>query len=162
MIIEDPILDVKRAKVLDFGIAKLQMETEPLTRQGAMLGTPAYMAIEQFRDSAAVNGKADVFALGCITYELLTGKLPHKGQTAMELAASRVLDAVPPLGQLAPSVPEPVAKLVMAMLEKEAPSRPTMLQVLTDLRQSLGMPAPRQSGVHAVTTPAVEPTRILL
>jgi serine/threonine protein kinase len=84
-------------KVLDFGIAKLTHAHDPrLTRSGAILGTPQYMAPEQLKEQA-IDGRTDIYTLGLIGYELLTGEVPFQGDNTMDLMM-RVLneEAVPP------------------------------------------------------------------
>jgi serine/threonine protein kinase len=134
----------ERAMVLDFGVAKLC--DDELTKKGSVLGTPVYMALEQFRDSATVDGKADVFSLGCISYQMLSGRLPHPGMTPFDIMGQRMMDPVPPLADIAPSVPTEVAAWVMTMLEKEPEDRPTMAAVEAEVRKSLGLATPRQTG----------------
>ena len=68
-----PAGDVARLKVLDFGIARLQLASHAMTRTGMTLGTPGYMAPEQARGERDVDARADVFALGCVLFECLTG-----------------------------------------------------------------------------------------
>jgi len=148
ILVADPsTLTGERAMVLDFGVAKLC--TDELTKKGSVLGTPVYMALEQFRDSAAVDGKADVFSLGCICYQILSGRLPHPGTTQFEIMGQRMMDPIPPLAQLVPSVPTEIATLVMAMLEKEPAARPTMAVIEAEVRKSLGLTSPRQTGRQA-------------
>ncbi len=151
MIVSDPsTLSGERAKVLDFGVAKLHSDS--LTKSGAILGTPLYMALEQFKDSAEVDGRADVFSLGCICYQALTGRLPHNGQTHYELMGARLMKAIPPVQRLVPSLPPAVSTLVMRMLEIQPEQRPTMLEVETEVRRALGLPLPRQSGWHSAVS----------
>lgn len=148
MLVSDPsTLTGERAMVLDFGVAKLC--SDELTRKGAMLGTPMYMALEQFRDAAAVDGKADVFSLGCIGYQLLTGRLPHPGPTHFEIMGQRMEQTIVQLAQIAPAVPSQVAKLIMAMLEKNPASRPTMPTVELEVRAALGLPPLRLTSRQA-------------
>ena len=160
MLVSDPsTMSGERAMVLDFGVAKLR--SDELTKRGAVLGTPVYMALEQFRDSATVDGKADVFSLGCIAYQLLSGELPHHGSTHYELMGKRLMEPVLPLSQHEPTLPGPVVALVMAMLDKEPSARPDMLQVESEVRRALGLPPPRQTsyqgGVHGQGGPAAPP-----
>jgi tetratricopeptide (TPR) repeat protein len=80
-------------KVADFGLAHLAGAEVVLTKQGAALGTPLYMAPEQIRgDVGAITPRTDVYALGVILYEMLTGATPHRGQTAAEVYASVLAD----------------------------------------------------------------------
>lgn len=148
MIVPDPHSPTgQRVKLLDFGVAKLR-DGDPLTKSGSILGTPLYMALEQFKNSADVDGKADVFALGVIAYQVLTGRLPHYGATHYEIMGSRLMNPIKPLAQLAPELPAAVSSLVMAMLEKEPAERPEMATVDLEVRRTLGLPPPRASGFH--------------
>ena len=84
--------------VLDFGIAKLRDEsraTQQLTQAGDMLGTPQYMAPEQIR-AEQIDGRTDVYALGCILYEMFTGRLPFEGTTVMALLSKHLMEAIVP------------------------------------------------------------------
>ena len=148
MIVPDPHSPTgQRVKLLDFGVAKLR-DGDPLTKSGSILGTPLYMALEQFKNSADVDGKADVFALGVIAYQVLTGRLPHYGATHYEIMGSRLMNPIKPLAQLAPELPATVTSLVMAMLETEPAARPEMATVDLEVRRTLGLPPPRASGFH--------------
>jgi serine/threonine protein kinase len=144
MVVADPAtLSGDRVKVLDFGVAKLH--TEQLTKRGAVLGTPSYMALEQFKSSTEVDGRADVFSLGVIAYEMLAGRRPHSGSSHYEVMGARMLQAIPPLKELVPALPDAVTALVMRMLEREVDNRPTMDQVDLEVRRALGLPPPRHS-----------------
>lgn len=149
MLVPDPHSPTgQRVKLLDFGVAKLR-DADHLTKSGSILGTPLYMALEQFRNSADVDGKADVFSLGVIAYQLLSGRVPHYATTHYEIMGARLLDPIPQLRQLVPQLPEHVAALVMRMLEREPAHRPSMLAVDHEVRRTLGLPLPRKSGVTA-------------
>lgn len=144
MIVADPAtLHGERAKVLDFGVAKLQ--AEQMTKRGAMLGTPSYMALEQFKSATDVDGRADVFSLGVIAYEILAGRRPHHGQSHFEVMTARMSQEILPIRELVPSLPEAVAALTMRMLEREREARPTMSEVELEVRRALGLPPPRPS-----------------
>lgn len=154
MLVPDPAtLHGERAKVLDFGIAKLAHEGT-LTQSGAMMGTSLYMALEQFRNAAEVDGKADVFSLGVILYQCLTGRLPHAGDTPYAVMGARLLDPITPIVSWIPDLPPEVARLAMAMLEREPAARPTMREVEQAIRRLRGLPPPRASGFHAATAGA--------
>lgn len=124
-----------RVKVLDFGIAKLQrslqQETKTITQAGTVLGTPAYMAPEQWDDLASVDGKADVYLLGIILYECLTGKPPFSG-AYLSLMHAHAEKTPPPLAEQAPPV---LVRLIHGMLAKDRSSRPTMREVEQLLRR---------------------------
>lgn len=117
-----------RVKVLDFGIAKMSAETEGSlrTETGAMIGTPAYMAPEQCLSAPNVDGKADVYALGVILYEMLSGRLPFLAKHSFDFMAAHVRLEPLPITDLLPELPPEVANLVHSMLVKDASLRPSM------------------------------------
>jgi serine/threonine protein kinase len=132
-----------RVKVLDFGIAKVppaadgaRFNTQVQTMESLPLGTVAYMSPEQCLDFTKAAGPADVYALGEILFELLAGRMPFLGHTAVELVSMKVKGEPPPLRELAPSVPEALCAFVAAMLAKKPEERPTMLRC----RDMLGRP----------------------
>ena len=111
-------------KVLDFGIAKsLQEEKVRLTTPGMAMGTPEYMAPEQAagRDS---DGRADVYSLGAILYEMLSGKKPITGNNLMEILTRKATEDPVPISSLRPEVSAHVADLVTRMLARSPEGRP--------------------------------------
>jgi serine/threonine-protein kinase len=107
------------AKVSDFGLAKKLDEAGP-TQSGAVLGTPSYMAPEQARGLArAVGPAADVYALGAILYELLTGRPPFKAASVLETLAQVVADEPVPVRRLQPAVPRGLETVCLKCLEKD-------------------------------------------
>ncbi|HEU5076999.1 MAG TPA: serine/threonine-protein kinase, partial [Polyangiaceae bacterium] len=115
--------DPARVKVLDFGVARAPSVTHPLTSAGSPIGTPGYMAPEQAQGLASVTAAADVFGLGCVLYECLTGRRAFSGQTLMELFARILVDDVRPVRVLVSAVPPALDALVSKMLSKTASSR---------------------------------------
>ncbi len=116
--------DLARAKVLDFGLARLGGASVALTRSGMVVGTPAYMAPEQVRGTGTVDARADVFALGCVLYECLAGTSAFQGGSLMAVFAKVLLEEPRRLSAVRPEVPEEVARLVHRLLEKEPAARP--------------------------------------
>ncbi|HVW25017.1 MAG TPA: protein kinase [Polyangiaceae bacterium] len=115
--------DPNRVKVLDFGIARLDYRTVALTRTGAMLGTVGYMAPEQIMGSRDVDARADVFALGCVLFECLTGKPAFVADHVVAVFA-KVMAADPPrVSELRPGLGSRVEQLVAKMLAKEPERR---------------------------------------
>jgi serine/threonine-protein kinase len=107
-------------KVLDFGISKTQVASDmALTKTSAVLGSPLYMSPEQMRSTRSVDARADIWALGTILHELLSGKTPFSATTMTELCSMIIQDAPPPLGTLRPDVPPPLATAVLRCLEKD-------------------------------------------
>ena len=126
-------------KIVDFGIAKVQpvegsIETGPrLTRAGAVFGTPEYMAPEQAAGRGDTDHRVDIYALGTILYEMLVGKVPHKGDSLVHTIAMQMLDPITPPGQLAP-VPPALEAITMKALAKKREDRH---QSMTELRGEL-------------------------
>jgi hypothetical protein len=116
--------DPARVKLIDFGVARAASETVKLTEVGASVGTPGYMAPEQVRSSREVDGRADLFALGCVLYECLSGRRAFAGADAVEVWIKIVLAQPTSLRLLAPGLPEPLVALVAQMLAKEPDERP--------------------------------------
>jgi tetratricopeptide (TPR) repeat protein/predicted Ser/Thr protein kinase len=114
---------VDQVKILDFGIAQREGGTQ-LTRTGVMLGTPGYMAPEQARASGQIDARADVFALGCVLFECLTGVPPFDGDTTAAILAKILFDAPPQVSELWPEVPESLDALIAQMLAKDPTFRP--------------------------------------
>ena len=125
-----------RAKIVDFGLARAlrpQAATQ-LTHSGVLLGTPAYMSPEQSR-SPNVDHRCDLFSLGSVLYQLLTGELPFKGEDVMSLLAALAADNPRPPCEIDKSIPEDVSLLVMQLLSKDPSARPaTALAVVDAIR----------------------------
>ncbi len=117
---------VDRLKVLDFGLARVRFNTEQaitLTRLGVPLGTLGYMAPEQARGLGDIRAAADIFSLGCVLFECLTGREAFWGDQILAVLAKIVLDDAPRVRELRPDVPRDVDRLVERMLEKEPDAR---------------------------------------
>ena len=148
---------VDRVKVLDFGLARLRLNAEQavtLTRNGVPIGTLGYMAPEQARGQSDVNASADVFSLGCVLFECLTGREVFCGDHILAVLAKIVLDDAPRVRELRPDVPRDVDRLVKCMLEKECSARfangASLLSALSALGDRLaasGAPSIRPFGL---------------
>ena len=114
---EDDVL-----KVADFGIA-WAAELTRLTQHGTVIGTAAYLSPEQAA-GAEVTPATDIYSLGAVVYELLTGRAPYEFESLAELAAQQTGGVITPLRDLEPSVPEPVEAAVMHALAREPRFRP--------------------------------------
>ena len=121
-------------RVLDFGIAKLRDDTRAnnqMTQAGDMLGTPQYMAPEQIR-AEQIDGRTDVYALGCMLYEMLTARLPFEAPTVMALLSKHLLETPLPPSQRRPDLglPPMVDDLVMGAMAKNPAQRPPTMEQL--------------------------------
>jgi eukaryotic-like serine/threonine-protein kinase len=120
-----------RVKVLDFGIAKLTAEhylrkgsSALLTDTGSMLGTPYYMAPEQASGERPVDHRADVWSIGVILYECLSGTRPIEGENMAQVVSRLMGAGIIPLERLAPELPHEVTAIVMQMLSRDPARRP--------------------------------------
>jgi eukaryotic-like serine/threonine-protein kinase len=111
------------AKLVDFGVASAG--DSKLTRTGAIVGTPAYMAPEQARGDGDVDARADLYALGATLFEMLTGRPPHVGPTPIAILARLVTTPPPHLSELLPEVPLALDGLMASLLATVPDERPT-------------------------------------
>jgi hypothetical protein len=144
-------------KLLDFGLAyRVDAMAERLTQRVEILGTPAYMAPEQVQGKA--SEQSDLYAVGVMIYEALSGRRPHEGKTFHQLLAAKKRAPVP-LAQAAPGVPAAVARLVEDLLAPEIDRRPrSAIEVLSRLRGEASVADPHfpwlgpQDHLHALVS----------
>ena len=139
--------DPARAKLLDFGIVRLQHAIEglrdqerPMTRTGTVLGTVGYMSPEQAIADRALDARTDVFALGCVLFECLTGTPTFSGAHVVAVLAKVLREEAPRVKHLRPDLPPMLDDLVARMLSKDKAGRPIdgsavrrVLELLGDL-----------------------------
>jgi eukaryotic-like serine/threonine-protein kinase len=113
------------AVVADFGIARAiaAAEGEQITQSGTMVGTPAYMSPEQWGAGGTVDGRSDVYSLGCVLYEVLAGHPPFLGSTAQEVLARHAMDEVPSITAARKAVPPWLARVLERSLAKAPADR---------------------------------------
>jgi len=127
---DNVLLSGGTAVVTDFGIAKAisaaraSSTDTALTQLGTSIGTPAYISPEQAAGDPTVDHRADIYSLGCMAYELLTGQPPFAGRTPQRTLAAHLTEAPAPIETLRPDVPLVLASLVMQCLEKDPSGRP--------------------------------------
>jgi serine/threonine protein kinase/Tfp pilus assembly protein PilF len=119
-----------RVYVMDFGIAR-SLETPGMTQTGALMGTPEYMSPEQAKGEK-VDARSDLFALGIIFYEMLTGTSPFKAETAMATMFKRTKERATPLSQLNIGVPGVISDIVTKCLEMEPEQRYQSARAIVD------------------------------
>jgi serine/threonine protein kinase len=129
------------AKVTDFGIAKVLGSTK-LTRTGTAMGSAHYMSPEQIRRPEAVDARSDIYSLGCVFYEVLTGRPPFGEKDAagtesdFEIKIAHTNEVAPGLSEFNKNIPVWLDHLVMSMLEKEPDQRPSNCEeILSQIRQ---------------------------
>jgi len=149
-------------KLLDFGVAKLVGQTA-LTRTGTTLGTVAYMAPEQF--TGVFDGRSDVWALGVVLYECLTGRLPFAGEHELAMMRAIADDPPRPLREARPAVPPPLESAIARALQKDPRARYAsageLLQDLQALRPGPATATVAATGQH-VPQPIVTRRRALV
>lgn len=147
-------------KVTDFGIAQALTDTQPMPRQDVVWGSPHYFSPEQARGEKPTPA-SDVYAIGIVMFEMLTGRLPYTGASQQELAMAHLRDRVPLATEFNPSVPDALARIIYKVMSKEPSARYRMADQLGHIlrsyqdgnRQSAGARPPASE--PAVSYPAV-------
>lgn len=129
----------------DFGIARPVEEGSPTETAGIPIGTPAYMAPEQVEARRDLDGRADLYALGVVLYELLTGELPFDGHTALAVASARLVKPPPDPRVLRNNLPDAVAEVVLRCMARDRDKRfskaEDVLQALARMTAPIATPA---------------------
>jgi serine/threonine protein kinase/tetratricopeptide (TPR) repeat protein len=162
---------VERLALLDFGVARRDAASQVVTGTGVIVGTPAYMAPEQARGEQPVHAAADVFSLGCVMFECITGRPPFQAEQLMAVLAKILFEEPPRLHRVCPGAPEAVDALLSRMLAKSAENRfkdasalIAALDALDEVRPMPNAPPPAASGeqqllsVLMATPPAAPPS----
>jgi WD40 repeat protein/tRNA A-37 threonylcarbamoyl transferase component Bud32 len=148
------------AQLTDFGLAKIVERTTKLTVSGAFLGTPKYASPEQGK-SEPLSGRSDIYSLGVILYEMVTGKVPFEAETPLALLFKHVHDPLPLPRSVNPAVPEDLERIILKALAKDPADRYATagelaqeliqiqadLQAATTLAQEVQPPAYRPRGL---------------
>ena len=155
---------VDQVKLLDFGVAKLDRAVAPeLPAREFILGTPPYMSPEQCRGASGCDHRTDLYALGCLLFELLTGEPPYGcGLTARELAAAHLRLPVPDVARRVALPPE-IARLITRLLARSVDDRPaSALEVMAEVNRWLatqGAAAPAQPGLRRLASRVISGIR---
>jgi serine/threonine-protein kinase len=144
---ENVLLSGGHAVVADFGIARAiaavtagasTPPSERLTHTGVSLGTPAYMAPEQVAGDASMDHRADLYALGLISYEMLSGAHPFAGRTTQSIAAAHLTETPVAVAERRPDAPDALSTLVMQLLAKDPAARPQTAEAVLRTIDDLG------------------------
>ncbi|XYH94989.1 protein kinase domain-containing protein [Sorangium sp. So ce1128] len=125
--------EIERATIVDFGLARLADATSSLTRTGATVGTPSFMAPEQVIGEGEVDARADIYSLGCVLFACLTGRPPFTAAHPLALLARVVFEEAPRPSALAAGLPRELDAFVMRLLAKRPEERPPAKAVLEEL-----------------------------
>jgi eukaryotic-like serine/threonine-protein kinase len=161
------LISDQHAVVADFGVAKaLSASTNPgasLTSLGVALGTPAYMSPEQAGADPTTDGRADLYAVGAVAYEMLTGQQVFSARSPQAMLAAHMTEIPEPLQKRRPSVPPALASLIMRALEKYAADRPqTAREMLAQLDAAVTPSGATTPTGMLPARPARAPKRIAL
>jgi serine/threonine-protein kinase len=139
-------------KVLDFGISKVTSDVSAsMTATATAFGTPLYMSPEQVRSAKSVDGRADIWSLGVVLYELLTGIPPFAAESPTAILAAIIADAPVPVTERRPDLPKPLADAVMRTLEKSPAAR---FPDVESFAAALAPFGPEGDGAIAIAPPA--------
>ena len=142
---DNVMLSSDAAVVTDFGIAKAVSAAltdggaTELTQTGSAIGTPAYMAPEQASGDPATDHRADIYAFGCLAYEVFTGNPPFHSLSKHQVIASHLMTVPPAVSELRPEVPPGITGLIARCLEKDPAARP---QTAREVLRALDAPVP--------------------
>ncbi|HUT79371.1 MAG TPA: serine/threonine-protein kinase [Polyangia bacterium] len=140
-------------KLIDFGISKVTgTGGTKLTQTGSLLGTPAYMSPEQARGDADVDHRSDIYSMGVILFQMLTGELPFQGAHYNELLINVLTSEPRSMRELEPSIPAEVEALVYRELSKDRRARSSSARALLGDLQTLAAYSERESGLSLLGT----------
>jgi serine/threonine-protein kinase len=163
ILIRDPEAEGgERTKILDFGICKhLRDDGAPITGDGELLGTPVFISPEQCRGAADVDRRADIYALGCVLFAMLTGHPPFVRASSVEYVAAHLRETPPAPSTIVPEIPPVVDALVARCLAKSRddrfPSALALTDAIADAMRSLAV-APAPVAIDVLDAWAAEPS----
>jgi serine/threonine-protein kinase len=132
-------------KLADLGLAKTADDTQGLTRTGIAIGTPLYAAPEQITDAKKADYRCDLYAVGCVLYQLLTGKLPFAGDNFVELIKAKKEGSYTPVRRHVPDAPDTLDRILLRLLARLPELRYSGCDVLIDDLTCLGLDSLRLS-----------------
>lgn len=136
-------------KVTDFGIARA-VSASTMTYSGSVMGSVHYFSPEQAKGTV-ITTKSDVYSLGVVLYEMLTGQLPFNGETSVSIALKHLQEEPVPIRQLNPSIPPVLEAIVQKAMSKDPADRPSSTELYADLNQAKAMLADRGISQEAVS-----------
>jgi serine/threonine protein kinase len=139
MLVRDPdIAGGERIKLVDFGVAKLVAADSPnRTKTGFVLGTPTYMAPQQCRGPTYVDGRSDLYSLGCMRYKMACGRAPFDEGSPVAVLSAHLYTPPPSPRSIEPTIPAPVEALLLRLLQKDPNARYSSARALLFAMRSL-------------------------
>jgi Tol biopolymer transport system component/tRNA A-37 threonylcarbamoyl transferase component Bud32 len=162
---ENILLSGRHALVTDFGVSKAVSEAtgrQQLTTAGVALGTPAYMAPEQAAADPHLDQRVDIYALGVLGYELLTGRTPFAGKTPQETLSAHVMLAPDPPTRFRPGLSAPLEAVILKCLAKRPADRYQAAEELVQVLEPLATPSGGVTPTQTQPVPAVAPGKARL
>jgi serine/threonine protein kinase len=157
---------IDKVALIDFGMAHRRIDDPKLTVTGTMLGTPGYIAPEQVYNVPNLDGRADIFSLGCVLYRCISGRAPFRGPDALRMLLDGTSDQLPRLRELRPSIPHKLDDLVARMLSRSPDDRPPSAEVvaaeLLAIEENEPSPASDRSGSRSVVSEIMATERRLM
>ena len=157
------LTDARKVKILDFGLGTLLEKDElpaALTAAGITVGTPDYLSPEQAR-MVKLDGRSDLYSLGCTMYHLISGQLPFKGESSMDCIVGRITGKAIPISQVRPGLPprlvQAIEKLMATNPDDRYQTADEAAAALRSLLRPKGLPADRQAPTVAAVAPVPEP-----
>ncbi|HET7503186.1 MAG TPA: protein kinase, partial [Kofleriaceae bacterium] len=135
LFLRDGALD--KVCLVDFGMARRPLADPKLTVTGTMLGTPGYIAPEQVYNVPDLDGRADIFSLGCVLYRCLSGRPPFRGPDALRMLLNGTSEQLPRLREFRPSIPAELDELVARMLARSPDDRPASADKVASALQAI-------------------------
>lgn len=136
-----------KAYLTDFGIVKLAQATTIFTQTGRIIGTPAYMSPEQARGDTDLDGRSDIYSLGIVLYEMLTGQVPFQGETPLSLLMKHITEPVPQVTRDNPNVPAGYSAVVERALSKNKEDRYPTVAAMVAALEAVGRGQPVSDAV---------------
>jgi serine/threonine protein kinase len=146
LVLDGELAGGERVKILDFGIAKLGATNLTATSAKSM-GTPTYMAPEQWKNAAKVDWRADAYALGCVAFEMTCGRPPFIAETVGEACTMHLTEPPPSARSFVPAVPAVLEELLANLLEKDRERRPASMREIGRAFEAAGSGQPRLGDV---------------
>ncbi|MFO0587357.1 MAG: protein kinase [Polyangiaceae bacterium] len=143
---------VEQVHLIDLGLVRGIDASAELTRTGAALGTPAFMSPEQARGERDIDGRSDLFSLGCVLFKCLTGRAPFEGSGIMAMLAKMLLEEVPRARSIRPEIPQALDDLIAKLTQKEPADR---FQSARELVDALDKITVAEGGTPIFTAPSL-------